>query len=61
MIDLPAALASILDAIEIADIEILRLERRIDAALRRRHRLLTEPVILMTAIEDSEPQVRVMQ
>ena len=53
MTDLPAALASVTDAIEIADIEIARLERRIDAALQRRHRLLNEQVILMTAIDDS--------
>ena len=53
MIDLPAALLSITDAIEIADIEIGRLERRIDAALRRRARLLNEQVILLTALDES--------
>ena len=53
MIDLPAALRSIEDAIDIADIEIARLERRIDAALARRHRLLNEQVVLLTAIDES--------
>lgn len=60
MIDLPAALLSITDAIEIADIEIGRLERRIDAALQRRHRLMNEQVILLTALDDSLATVEPM-